>query len=234
MDWDEGVNLGQSDIMNAPQIIWKRWVYGGAEANMKRSSRQKRSYVFRLHAQLHNIFGDQLVQQTCLWTGSTFQQESGRNTVPRGVWWEDDGRAEASFVTRTLLVPQGPYGRLSQRGLTSAHSLTPPLPPLCDRAVLVNESWPEWSRPQLPSSSSDFHLGLCCSSIPSARSFSSGGSMDTVWKPGNRQLPLHYAVADLHPSHLASLQLLLGKDTHCQRPIRGFLRCIFDPMKKWN
>lgn len=117
--------------------------------------------------------------------------------------------------------------------------LHPPPPPLLrDRTVHVNESWPEW-RGQLqlrgiclffcfvflflaisflfslfPPSQTTFNHLYCSSSVLSILSLPFWGISDTVWKPGNRQLP-----PILYSNPLPSLRpygLFFWQDTGCQ------------------
>lgn len=147
------------------------------------------------------------------------------------------------FCHGTLLVPQGPYGRLSLCTLTSAHSS----PSSC--SVTVPSMWMSHGQGEVDPSSlllrrilSVFHLSfsplqlspfpsppvfihlcLCCSLILStlALSLSFWGISDTVWKLGNRQLPLYYA--ETPPS--LSLRPLFWQNTGCQFVTIGLLRC---------
>lgn len=74
---------------------------------------------------------------------------------------------------------------------------------------------PPLSSPHLHHHHQAFRHLYCCSSAPSLPSLPFWGIADTVWKPGNRQLPRYYAA--FPPLRLCPCSLSFWQDTGCQQ-----------------
>lgn len=145
------------------------------------------------------------------------------------------GKQRPLFVTRALLVPQGPYGPLPLCTLTSAHS-SPSTTPL-STSVTGPSTWMSHGRSEVAPGSlqfdSVFHLLFsflhslspshttlnicvyvrCLLLVSLCFSLSFWGILDTVLKPGNRQLP---PVLCSDSPLLLSLRPLFWQGTGCQ------------------